>query len=130
MNGDDDIGQTLWVPGCTNLLKERIWATFAAATLNDNGDGVDNVDPIPNDGNDDGDEDDDVDDVDGDVMMMSSSTGWSTLGTDLGDFLFCYGNTHYFAAHLDRQCDNVSYSQTVGNVFLMLSAARNHDSWQ
>ena len=80
MNGDDDIGQSLWVPGCTStdLLKERIWATFAAATFNDNRDGVDHVDPNPNDdyaGNDDGDEDDDVDDVDGDVMMMSSSKG-------------------------------------------------------
>ena len=43
--------------------------TFAAATLNDNGDGVDHVDPNPNDnyaGNDGGDENDDVDD---DVMM-------------------------------------------------------------
>ena len=84
---------------------------FAAATLNDNGDGVDHIDPIPNDdyaGNDGGDEDDDVDNVDDDVMIMSSSKGWSTQGTDLGDFLFCYGNTHYFAAHLDHQCDNVN----------------------
>ena len=80
VNGDDDIGQTLWVPGCisTDLLKEQIWATFAAATLNDNGDGVDHVDPNPNDkyaGIDGGDEDDDVDVVGDDVMMMSSSKG-------------------------------------------------------
>ena len=59
-------------------------------------------------------------------MMMSK--GQSTQGTDLGDFLFCYGNTHYFAAHLDHQCDNVNYSQTLGNAFFMLSAAKNHDS--
>ena len=80
---------------------------FGAATLNDNGDGVDHVDPNPNDGhagNDGGDEDNNVDD---DVMIMSSSKGWSTQGTDLGDFLFCYGNTHYFAAHLDHQCSEI-----------------------
>ena len=55
MNGDDDIGQTLWVHG-TDL------SDFCCGN---SGDGVDHVDPNPNDnyaGNDGGDEDDDVDD--------------------------------------------------------------------
>ena len=105
-------------PGRTDLLKERMWVAFAAATLNDKGDGVDHVDPNPKDdytGNDVGDKDNDVDVIDGLLKALIWVTSYFATATLIILPLIWITSVLMWI---------------VGNAFFMLSAVKNHDSWQ